>query len=147
MVRWFSSKTMQRYFWYYRQKSRYTYDIVLHEIYFNLFYSVKRTFTQKRLSWIQSISLESTSTWIYPDDCNFCHEIKMKHQGHFLLPRKIAIINATVKESAKINDSSLYAGIADLDLKAKELKYHQVFHETFSREYLSCWSINWCYWR
>ena len=35
------------------------------------------------------------------------------------------------------NDSSLYAGIADLDLIAKELKYHQVCYQKFTREYLS----------
>ena len=61
----------------------------------------------------------------------------MKHQGQFLLPRKIATINATVKESSKTNDSSLYAAIADLDLIAKELKYHQVCYQNFTGEYLS----------
>ena len=33
----------------------------------------KETFTQKRLTGRQPISLESTSAWVYPDDCNFCH--------------------------------------------------------------------------
>ena len=61
----------------------------------------------------------------------------MKHQGQFLLPRKIATINATVIESAKIKDSSLYAGTTGLDLIAKELKYHQVCYQYFTGEYLS----------
>ena len=99
----------------------------------------KETFTPKRLSGRQPISLESTSTWVYPDDCNFCLKIRIKHKGQVVLPRKITTFNATktVKESAKIKDSSLYAEIGDLDLIAKEFKYHQVCYQNFTREYLS----------
>ena len=39
--------------------------------------------------------------------------------------------------SAKIKDSSLYVEIVDLDLIAKECKYHQVCYQHFTREYLS----------
>ena len=99
----------------------------------------KETFTPKRLFERQPISLESTSTWVCPGDCNFCHKIRIKYKGQVVLPRKITTFNATktVKESAKVKDSSLYAEIADLDLIAKEFKYHQVFLSYFTREYLS----------
>ena len=71
--------------------------------------------------------------------CNFCHEIRIKHKGQIVLPRKITTFNAskTVKESAKIKDSSLYAEIVDLDLIVKEFEYHQVCYQNSTREYLS----------
>ena len=69
----------------------------------------KETFTPKKLSGRQRNSLESTCALVYPDDCNFCHKIRIKHKGQFVLPIKITTFNATktVKESAKIKDSSL----------------------------------------
>ena len=64
----------------------------------------KETFTQKRLSRRQSISLESTSEWVYPNYCNFCHKIRIKNKGQVVLPRKITTFSATktVKESVKL---------------------------------------------
>ena len=99
----------------------------------------KETVTPKNLSGRQSISLESTSAWVYPDDCNFCHKIRIKHKGQIVLPRKITTFNATktVNESAKIRDSPLYAEIVDLDMIAKEFKYNQVCYKNFTRKYLS----------
>ena len=104
-----------------------------------LFSQSKETFTPNRLSGRQSISLESTSAWVYPDDCNSCHKIRIKHKGHVTFARKISTFNAikTVKESAKIKDASLYAEMVDLDLIAKEFNYHQVCYQNFTREYLS----------
>ena len=60
----------------------------------------KETVTPNWLSGRQSVSLETTSAWVYPDDCNFCHEIRIKHKGQIVLPRKITTFNATetVKE-------------------------------------------------
>ena len=90
----------------------------------------KETVTPKRFSGRQLISLESTSAWVYLDDCNLCHKIRIKHKEQIVLPGKILIVNATksVKESEKIKDSSRYVEIIDLDLIAKEFKYHQVFY-------------------
>ena len=90
----------------------------------------KETVTPKRFSGRQLISLESTSAWVYLDDCNLFHKIRIKHKGQIVLPGKILIVNATksVKESEKIKDSSRYVEIIDLDLIAKKLKYHQVFY-------------------
>lgn len=46
----------------------------------------------------------------------------MKHKGKIVLPRKIITFNSTktVKESAKIKASSLYAEISDLNLIVKD---------------------------
>ena len=91
------------------------------------------------MSGRQSLSLESTSAWVYPNDCHFCHKIRIKHKGQVVLPKKIRTFNATktIKEPAKVKDSSLYAEIVDLDLIAKKFKYHQVCYQNFTRGYLS----------
>ena len=59
-----------------------------------------------------------------------------------LLKKKLTFTaNKTVKESAKIQDSLLYAEIVDLDLIAKEFKYYLVCYQNFTREYLSGYQL------
>ena len=101
----------------------------------NFVWSVKRNSHTKEFGR-PSISLESTFTKVYPDDCNFCHIIRIKHKEQIVLLRKIINFNSTktIKESAKIKGSSLYAEILDFDLIEKEFKYYQLCYQNFTRD-------------
>ena len=48
----------------------------------------KETMTSYSLPGRPSISLESTSAWVYPDDCNFCQKTRIKYKGQIVLPKK-----------------------------------------------------------
>ena len=48
----------------------------------------KETMTSYCLPGRPSIFLESTSAWVYPDDCNFCHKTRIKYKGQIVLPKK-----------------------------------------------------------
>ena len=55
----------------------------------------KETFTPKKLSGRESISLESTSAWVYPNNFNFLHKMRIRHKGQVVLARKITTFNST----------------------------------------------------
>ena len=89
---------------------------------------LKKTVTPKSLSGRQSISLESTSALSIPM-MQFLSKNLNQAQGTDCFTKNIKTFSTTktVKETAKIKDSSLYPEIVDIDLTAKEFKYHQVF--------------------
>ena len=96
---------------------------------------LKERVTLKRLSGRQSFSLESTSVWVYPDDCNFCYKTRITRDRLFYQEKLQLLMPLKLLKSAKIKDSLLYAEIVDLDLTAKEFKYHQVSSGLLSKLY------------
>ena len=60
----------------------------------------------------------------------------IKYQGKKVAPKTIATNEAsdTIKEAAKTKDLELYAEIKDLDLIAKEFKYHEHCRKNFTRK-------------
>ena len=63
----------------------------------------------------------------------------MKSKGKVETPDKIATLSVdrTIKESAKQKDPDFHSKIADVDLIAKEVQYHQTSCLNFTGEYLS----------
>ena len=89
----------------------------------------------KRLSLDSSASSEIA--WIYPKECNICKKFKIQHKGISLFPKKIATQAAvgTIKSAAERNHPDMYYEIKDLDLIAKEFKYHQTpCYKTFTKD-------------
>ena len=70
------------------------------------------------------------------DICNICKKGSVKLKGKKALPIAITTIEATesIKEAAKIKDPKLYAEIKDIDLIAKEFKYHEHCRRNFTRK-------------
>ena len=52
----------------------------------------KETFTPKRLFGRQPISLESTSAWVCPGDCNFCHKIRINTRDRLFYQEKLQLL-------------------------------------------------------
>ena len=83
------------------------------------------TSTERRNSLRQPSSSTSTN-WIYSKECNFCRKYKIQHKGRSIFPTKVSTKNAenTIKTAAEKFNSDLFFEIQDLDLIAKEFKYH-----------------------
>ena len=69
---------------------------------------------------------QSTSSWVYPKECNLCKKYKIQHKGKSIFPKTITTKTAeeTIKLAAEKNHVELYTEIQYLDLIAKEFKYH-----------------------
>ena len=83
------------------------------------------------------VSEEHSIRNIYPKECNLCKRYRIKRSGRHLLPTTISTQQAvnTIKEAAEAKeDQSLYYKIKDLDLIAKEFKYHGVCYREFTRK-------------
>eukprot|EP00794_Sanderia_malayensis_P019309 gene19309-21233_t len=92
-------------------------------------------------------SLDSTDArGVYPKECNFCKKYRIKrHQKHYY-PTTISTLQhntfntfqqavSTIKQAAEANeDQSLYFEIKDLDLIAKEFKYHNSCYKEYTRK-------------
>ena len=89
------------------------------------------------LLFVLNVSEEHSTRNIYPKECNLCKRYRIKRSGRHLLPTTISTQQAvnTIKEAAEAKeDQSLYYEIKDLDLIAKEFKYHDVCYREFTRK-------------
>ena len=48
---------------------------------------------ERRSSSRQACS-SSSSNWVYPEECNFCHKYKLQHTGRSIFPAQVSTINA-----------------------------------------------------
>eukprot|EP00794_Sanderia_malayensis_P006423 gene6423-7156_t len=74
---------------------------------------------------------------VYPKECNFCHKYRVKRQQKHHLPITVSTHQAvmTMKQAAEANeDQSLFFEIKDLDLIAKEFKYHDFCYKEYTRK-------------
>eukprot|EP00794_Sanderia_malayensis_P002318 gene2318-2668_t len=82
-------------------------------------------------------SEESHSRGIYPKECNFCHKYRNKRKQQHFYPITIATEQAanTLKQAAEENeDQHLFFEIKDIDLIAKEFRYHESCYKNFTRK-------------
>eukprot|EP00794_Sanderia_malayensis_P003886 gene3886-4430_t len=82
-------------------------------------------------------SEESHSRGIYPKECNFSHKYRIKRKQQHFYPIKIATEQAanTLKQAAEENeDRYLLFEIKDIDLIAKEFRYHKLCYKKFTRK-------------
>lgn len=81
-------------------------------------------------------SNNSSAQNIYGKDCQFCKRYRVKHKGKESYPITITTTNAAakIKEAAEAKNESLYYEIKDIDLIAKEFKYHVFCYKDFVRE-------------
>ena len=81
-------------------------------------------------------SNDSSSTMVYPDVCGICKKGPTKNKGKKVFLTTIVTKKAsdTIKEAAKSKDRELYAEIKELDLIAKEFKYHRHCWKNFTRK-------------
>ncbi|CAB4041588.1 Hypothetical predicted protein, partial [Paramuricea clavata] len=73
---------------------------------------------------------------LYPKECNFCKKYRVKKNGKLHFPITIAtnMAAAQIKESAEAKDTKLFYEIRDIDLIAKEFKYHDFCYREFARK-------------
>ena len=77
------------------------------------------------------------SRGVYPKECNFCKKYRVKRQHKNFWPVTISTEQAatTLKQAAEASeDQDLYYEIKDLDLIAKEFKYHKPCYREFTRK-------------
>ena len=83
-------------------------------------------------------SLDSVdSRGVYPKECNFCKKYRVKRQQKHHLPITVSTLQAvnTIKQAAEANeDQSLFFEIKDVDLIAKEFKYHDFCYKEYKRK-------------
>lgn len=82
-------------------------------------------------------SVGADSRGVYPPECNFCKTYRIKRQQQNFWPITISTEQAviTLKQAAEAKeDQSLYYEIKDLDLIAKEFKYHEPCYRDFTRK-------------
>eukprot|EP00794_Sanderia_malayensis_P013074 gene13074-14416_t len=79
---------------------------------------------------------QSSSRNIYPKECKFCKKYRVKHKGKEHVPLTITTPSASlrIKECVKNKDEALYYEIKNLDLIAKEFKYHVFCYKEFVRQ-------------
>ena len=74
---------------------------------------------------------------VYPKECNFCRKYRTKRQQTIYLPITVCTEQAvnTIKQVAEANeDQTLFFEIKDLNLIAKEFKYHECCYKDFTRK-------------
>ena len=74
---------------------------------------------------------------VYRKECNFCKTYRIKHQQKICLPITVCTEQAvnTIIQAAEANEvQTLFFGIKDLDLIAKEFKYHECCYKDFTRK-------------
>ena len=94
--------------------------------------------SSKRFS-SETSTINYPGAWVYPDECNFCKLHAIKVNGKQQIPHIVVQMNAvnTIKAASKIKDPDLYNEIVNLDLFAKEFKYHTKCYNSFTYEYSS----------
>ena len=92
-------------------------------------YNESKASTNRRQSnRLQSpLSSPSSAAWVYPKECNICSGFRVQHKRRKYEPYKISTHNAeqTIKAAAKDKDPELFNEIQQLDLIAKEFKFHK----------------------
>ena len=75
------------------------------------------------------------SSWVYPNVCNLCKKHRVQFQGKKVTPSTISTYDAekSFKEDAEEKDKVLFIEIKDLDLIAKEFKFHEHCRRNFLR--------------
>ena len=99
---------------------------------------------RKRRTSDRHSTTPTSSSWVYPKECNICKKYKIQHKGKAIFPETITTQNAvnTVKLAAKKPHQEMYFEIKDLDLIAKEFKYHQTpCYKNFTKEKCTVISI------
>ena len=73
---------------------------------------------------------------LYPKECNFCKKYRVRKNRKLHFPITIAtnMAAAQIKESAEAKDTNLFYEIRDIDLIAKEFKYHDFCYREFTRK-------------
>ena len=74
---------------------------------------------------------------LYPKECNFCKKYRVKRKQRHYLPITITTEQTanTLKQAAEAHeDQSLFYEIKDVDLIAKEFKYHESCYKEFTRK-------------
>ena len=81
------------------------------------------------------LSGDNGSQNVYSKECNFCKKYRIKRQQKIYLPITVCTEQAvnTIKQAAEANeDQTLFFEIKDLDLIAKEFKYHECYYRDFT---------------
>ena len=78
---------------------------------------------------------DSEKKKVYPNICNYCKKYQLKHKRKIQFPKSITTSDAvaTIKAAAKQNNPDLYYEINDLDLIAREFKYHKKCYNDINR--------------
>ena len=117
-------------------------DAILQKIYIN--YQLNKTprninpCSSKRLSSPTS-TINYPGAWVYPDECGFCKLHAIKVNGKQQTPHIVVQRNAvnTIKAAAKLKDPDVYNEVVNLDVFAKEFKYHTKSYNSFAYWYSS----------
>ena len=80
---------------------------------------------------------ETSSAWVYPNDCQLCGKCRLQYKNKRYVPYTIATFNAaeSIKAAAKVKNETLFNEIEHLDLIAKEFKVHHVCYKKFTLGY------------
>ena len=76
---------------------------------------------------------------LFPTTCYFCKNDRVKHKQHIKFPITITTEQApmSIKQNAEsMEDKTIYFEIKDVDLIAKELRYHRHCYKEFTRKKL-----------
>ena len=95
--------------------------------------SPKKCLKRKRLQTTQK------QKDLYPKECSLCHKytIRDKHKKKVLVKPSICLTKeaeAKIKHAAKVKKLDLYFEIKDVDLIAKEFKYHKNCYRNLTRQ-------------
>ena len=73
---------------------------------------------------------------IYPRECNICKQYLLKRNKKLSKPKKCVTKQSekTIKDAAKNKNDDMYYEIKDLDLIAKEFKYHICCYKNFTKK-------------
>ena len=74
---------------------------------------------------------------VYPKECNLCNKYRIMRNGKYIFPVTISTQQAvnTIKDAAEAKeDQKLFFEIKDLDLIAKEFKYHDASYREYTRK-------------
>ena len=67
----------------------------------------------------------------------YVEKVRVKDKNQHFFPQTVTTMDVcdTIKAAAKVENPTLYAEIHDLDLIAKEFKYHRHCYKSFTRSY------------
>eukprot|EP00794_Sanderia_malayensis_P001775 gene1775-1977_t len=73
---------------------------------------------------------------VFPKECNFCKRWRVKRKQAISMPITITtkMAEERIKRAAESKDEQLFYEIKDMDLIAKEFKYHDFCYKDFTRK-------------
>ena len=73
---------------------------------------------------------------VFPKECNFCKKWRVKRKQTIATPITITtkMAEERIKQAAESKDEELFFAIKDMDLIAKEFKYHDFCYKDFTRK-------------